>query len=148
MCGKWCGIRSGRIDSRVVDVVEMTVYLQARWFMALGALVAALSVALSAATAHVPALQQAGAAWAASLQQQQFHALGLLLVGGLLEHRPNRWLMASAWLMITGLVLFCLNIDLRILAGWDFARALVPIGGGAFILSWCVAAIGVLIPRR
>ena len=45
-----------------------------RVFMALGAVFAALSVALSAAAAHVPALQQAGASFAASLDQQQFHA--------------------------------------------------------------------------
>ena len=52
-----------------------------RVFMALGAVFAALSVALSAASAHVPALQQAGAAFTASLDQQQFHAMGLVLLG-------------------------------------------------------------------
>ena len=119
-----------------------------RVFMALGAVFAALSVALSAASAHVPALQQAGAAFTASLDQQQFHALGLLLVGLALARRPSLWLVASGVLMLAGLLLFCLNIDARILWGWDAARALVPAGGSAFILAWLALAVGVLWPER
>jgi len=97
--------------------------LLSRVFMALGAVFAALSVALSAASAHVPALQQAGAALAASLDQQQFHALGLVLVGLAIGRRASLWLAASGGLMLAGMVLFCLNIDARILWGWDAARA-------------------------
>ena len=119
-----------------------------RVFMALGAVFAALSVALSAASAHVPALQQAGAAFTASLDQQQFHALGLVLVGLALARRPSLWLVASGVLMLAGLLLFCLNIDARILWGWDAARALVPAGGSAFILAWLAFAVGALWPQR
>ena len=115
-----------------------------RVFMALGALLAALSVALSAAAAHVPALQQGGAALAASLDQQQFHALGLVLVGVLVQRRASLWLAASGGLMLVGMLLFCLNIDARILWGWDAARALVPAGGTAFILAWLALAVGAL----
>ena len=118
-----------------------------RVFMALGAVFAALSVALSAASAHVPALQQAGAAFTASLDQQQFHALGLVLVGLALARRPSLWLVASGVLMLAGLLLFCLNIDARILWGWDAARALVPAGGSAFILAWLAFAVGALWPQ-
>ena len=118
--------------------------LLSRLFMALGAVAAALSVALSAAAAHVPALQQAGASFAASLDQQQFHALGLVLVGLALERRTSLWLAASGALMLAGLLLFCLNIDARILWGWDAARALVPAGGMAFMLAWLAFAVGVL----
>ena len=115
-----------------------------RVFMALGAVFAALSVALSAAAAHVPALQQAGAVFTASLDQQQFHALGLVLLGGVLGRRASLWLAASGGLMLAGMVLFCLNIDARILWGWKAARALVPWGGSAFILAWLALAVGVL----
>ena len=120
--------------------------LTARLFIALGAIFAALSVALSAAAAHVPALQQAGASFAASLDQQQFHALGLVLVGLAHARRVSLWLVASGMLMLAGLLLFCLNIDARILWGWDAARALVPAGGSAFILAWVAFAVGVLWP--
>lgn len=119
-----------------------------RVFMALGAVLAALSVALSAAAAHVPALQQAGASFAASLDQQQFHALGLVLVGLAMDRRASLWLAASGGLMLIGMLLFCLNIDARILWGWDAARALVPAGGSAFILAWLAFAVGVLWPQR
>ena len=120
--------------------------LLSRVFMALGAVFAALSVALSAAAAHVPALQQAGASLTASLEQQQFHALGLVLVGLALGRRASLWLAASGVLMLAGMLLFCLNIDARILWGWDAARALVPAGGSAFILAWLAFAVGVLWP--
>lgn len=122
--------------------------LTARLFIALGAILAALSVALSAAAAHVPALQQAGPAFAASLDQHQFHALGLVLVGLLLARRASWWLVASGCLMVAGLLLFCLNINARILWGWDAARALVPVGGSAFILAWLALALGVLWPGQ
>ena len=115
-----------------------------RVFVALGAVFAALSVALSAAAAHVPYLQQAGAAFAASLEQQQFHALGLVLVGLLQARLASRWLTLSGVLMLAGLLLFCLNIDVRILWGWDAARALVPAGGSAFILAWVALVVGML----
>ncbi len=118
--------------------------LTSRLFIALGAIFAALSVALSAAAAHVPALQQAGASFAASLDQQQFHALGLVLVGLVHARHVSLWLVASGVLMLVGLLLFCLNIDARILWGWDAARALVPAGGSAFILAWLAFAVGAL----
>ncbi len=122
--------------------------LTARLFIALGAVLAALSVALSAAAAHVPALQQAGPAFAASLDQHQFHALGLVLVGLALARRASGWLVAAGCLMVAGLLLFCLNINARILWGWDAARALVPLGGIAFILAWLALAVGVLWPGK
>ena len=123
-------------------------FLLSRVYMALGALLAALSVALSAAAAHVPALQQAGASFAAALDQQQFHALGLVLVGLALQRRASVWLSFSGGLMLAGMLLFCLNIDARILWGWDGARALVPVGGSAFMLAWLAFALGVLRQPR
>ena len=122
--------------------------LMARLFIALGAMFAALSVALSAAAAHVPALQQAGPAFAASLEQHQFHSLGLVMVGLALARRASGWFVASGCLMVAGLLLFCLNINARILWGWDAARALVPLGGSAFILAWLALAVGMLWPGK
>ena len=80
--------------------------LTSRLFIALGAIFAALSVALSAAAAHVPALQQAGASFAASLDQQQFHALGLVLVGLAHARRGSLWLVASGVLMLAACCCF------------------------------------------
>lgn len=55
---------------------------------------------------------------------------------------------ASGALMLLGILLFCLNIDARILWGWDAARALVPAGGSAFILAWLALAVGILLPTQ
>lgn len=110
--------------------------------MALGAVFAALSVALSAAAAHVASLQQAGAAFTAALEQQQLHALGLLLVGLAQARQPSRWMLSAGLLMLAGMLLFSLNIHARILWGWDAARGLVPAGGAAFMLAWLAFAMG------
>ena len=116
--------------------------LPTRIFIVLGALSAATSVALSAAAAHMPALQAAGASFSSALAQQQFHALGLVAVGLLLTRLQSRWLVASGVLMLLGTLLFCLNLYARLIWGWDAARAAVPWGGSAFILSWLVLGVG------
>ena len=122
--------------------------LPARIFIVLGALSAATSVALSAAAAHMPALQAAGASLNTALAQQQLHALGLVAVGLLLARMPSRWLVASGVLMLLGTLLFCLNLYARLIWGWDAARAAVPWGGSAFILSWLALGVGGWLGNR
>ena len=117
--------------------------LPSRIFLVLGALSAASSVALSAAAAHMPSLQSAAATVNTALAQQQFHALGLLVVGGLLVRVQSHWFTASGVLMLLGTLLFCLNLYARLIWGWDAARAAVPWGGSAFILSWLALGLGV-----
>ena len=119
-----------------------------RWLVAVGAVWAALWVALSAAAAHLPALQQGGASLNAALALHAVHALGMVLLGLLHAFKPSRWWLSSAALMLAGLLLFCLNIELRLLSGWDAARAWVPAGGSAFMLAWLLLAVGVLWPER
>lgn len=119
-----------------------------RWLVAVGAVFAGLWVAVSAAAAHLPALQQGGASLSAALALQAVHALGLLVLGVLYALKPSRWWLSSAALMLAGLLLFCLNIQVRLLWGWDAARALVPVGGSAFMLAWLVLALGALRLRR
>ena len=43
---------------------------------------------------------------------------------------------AAAALFSVGIVLFSINIDLRLLLDWQAVRALVPWGGSAFMLGW------------
>ena len=117
--------------------------LQSRIFISLGALSAASSVALSAAAAHLPVLQAGASTLQTALGQQQFHALGLIAVGWLLARVRSLWLSASGALMLLGTLLFCLNLCARLIWGWDAARAAVPWGGSAFILSWLALGLGV-----
>ena len=80
-----------------------------------------------------------------ALSQQQFHALGLVLVGLALRGVPaSRCWQASGWLMLVGMLLFSFNIYARALLGFDSLRALVPWGGGAWIAAWLLMALGAL----
>jgi uncharacterized membrane protein YgdD (TMEM256/DUF423 family) len=115
-----------------------------RIFLILGALSASLSVVFSAAFAHLPAFANGIPPMVqTALNQQQFHALGLILVGLALDGRgTSRWWLASGWLMALGMALFSFNIYARALLGWDGLRALVPWGGSAWIAAWLLLAVG------
>jgi uncharacterized membrane protein YgdD (TMEM256/DUF423 family) len=128
--------------------------LQRQWgtghlWLALGALNAALAVALSAVAAHLPLAPGAQAAWVQSaLDLHRFHALGLMAVGGIGVWRPQSRLTPWAGaLMSLGLVLFCLNLYARAWWGWDTMRATTPWGGMAFIASWGVLGVELLMGR-
>ena len=120
--------------------------MSARFFVFVGALCAGLSVVFSAAFAHwpsfaggIPAMVQT------ALSQQQFHALGVVLVGLAQGWRgPSPWWLASGWLMLVGMALFSFNIYARSLLGFDALRALVPWGGSAWIAAWALLAVGAL----
>jgi uncharacterized membrane protein YgdD (TMEM256/DUF423 family) len=111
-----------------------------------GALFAGLSVVFSAAFAHLPQFATGvPAVVQTALTQQQFHALGLLVVGlAVRQMGASRWLVVAGTLMLTGMLLFSLNIYARQLLGWDAARALVPWGGGAWIAAWLALALGLM----
>ena len=113
--------------------------LQARTFLSLGAFSAGCAVLLNAALAHIPTTGQilSPASLQNALNMHQLHALGLLLVGlmAVRSEAPSRWCLAGGWLMVTGTLLFSVNLYLRGLAGIDTFRALVPWGGAAYLLA-------------
>jgi uncharacterized membrane protein YgdD (TMEM256/DUF423 family) len=118
----------------------------AKLFLVLGSLSAALSVALGAAGAHALAnLPELTQSWfRTALQYQQFHALGLLAVGLLADRVDSRWINSAGWLMLAGTLLFSGNLYLRSLADFHALHAVTPFGGGAFILGWLALAVGVV----
>jgi uncharacterized membrane protein YgdD (TMEM256/DUF423 family) len=121
--------------------------INAKLFLVLGSLSAALSVALGAAGAHALAnLPELTQSWfRTALQYQQFHALGLLAVGLLADRVDSRWINLAGWLMLAGTLLFSGNLYLRSLADFHALHAVTPFGGGAFILGWLALAVGVVI---
>jgi uncharacterized membrane protein YgdD (TMEM256/DUF423 family) len=121
----------------------------ARWFMALGALNAALTVAMGAAAMHTLRAALAAndpAGWfQTALHYHQLHALGLILVGVATSRSTNcRWFAWAGWFLMAGIVLFSGNLYLRSIAGIHDFHAVTPFGGGAFILGWLLFAIGAL----
>jgi uncharacterized membrane protein YgdD (TMEM256/DUF423 family) len=78
-----------------------------------------------------------------ALTQQQFHSLGLMVVGlAAAALGSSRWLWLAGSLMVAGLLLFSFNLYARNVLGFDALRALVPWGGGAWILAWLCLAMG------
>ena len=121
----------------------------AKWFIAGGAINAALAIALGAAASHALRPHLAAndpAGWfATALQYHQFHALGLVVVGLAAAYAPSARCFAwSGWLILAGIVLFCGNLYLRSIAGVHLFHAVTPFGGLAFIVAWLLFAIGAL----
>ena len=119
----------------------------AKWFLVLGGLNAAIAVALGAAGTHALKAQLAindPAGWfAVALQYHQYHALGLIVLGLVVERFPSSKCFAWAgWLMLFGILLFSGNLYLRSLAGIHALHAAIPVGGAALIASWLLFAIG------
>lgn len=123
----------------------------ARVFLALGALAAALAVALGAAASHGLRAQLAAndpAGWfATALDYHRWNALGLMLVGLAAARFPSRGFVAAGWLLVAGLLLFSGNLYLRSVFGVHALHAVTPWGGAAFIAGWLCAAIGALRAR-
>ena len=113
-------------------------------FFSIGALAAGLAVALSAWLAHAPRFAGGVPPMVlTAVQQQGFHALGLMVVALALWSRgPSRWWLLAGMLMLAGLLLFSLNIYVRSFWQWDAWRALVPWGGTSWIAAWLCLAIG------
>lgn len=123
--------------------------VSARIFLTLGALSACSSVVFSAAFAHLPVFAGGVPAMVqTALTQQQFHSLGLMLVGlALRVLGVSRWLLVAGGLMVAGLLLFSFNLYVRNVLGFDALRTLVPWGGGAWILAWLCLALGFAVGR-
>jgi len=117
-----------------------------RWptvFIALGALMAALSVISSAYATHGNSLNGTSPLMVqASLQLMQFHSIGLILVGILGQSRPSeKRLQIAGVLFLLGCLLFSINILVRAWHDIQAFRALVPWGGTSFILGWLAFAL-------
>ena len=117
-----------------------------RWptvFIALGALMAALSVISSTYATHGNSLNGTSPLMVqTSLQLMQFHSIGLILVGILGQSRPSeKRLQIAGVLFLLGCLLFSINILVRAWHDIQAFRALVPWGGTSFILGWLAFAL-------
>lgn len=126
-----------------------------RWIIFLGAILAAMGVASGAIGAHLLEKRVEEKKIAAkqieqyetAVRYQLYHALGLILIGALAQARPSRWLAAAAVAMICGCLLFCGGIYGYVAVKsmqlpYESIVHVVPFGGGLFILSWLLLAVG------
>jgi uncharacterized membrane protein YgdD (TMEM256/DUF423 family) len=120
-------------------------------FIFLGGALAALAVGLGAIGAHAlkPHLTpQQLETFHTAVQYQMYHAIGLVLVGLLIVHQPNRWFASAGWSMLTGIILFSGFLYAWLATGRRLFLYPLPAGGVAFIVGWLLLALGALRPGR
>jgi uncharacterized membrane protein YgdD (TMEM256/DUF423 family) len=130
----------------------------ARRWIAVGAILGAIGVALGAYGAHglQDLLQRLGFAgdelarrlenFETAVDYQILHALAILVVGLALEHRPTAWWRLSAWAFLVGVLLFSGLLKVLTFTGpdWRWLGAIVPVGGLAMIIGWIALGVGAL----
>ena len=114
-----------------------------RVFFGLGAVSAALAVALGAFAAHglrSRVSPEALQIFETGARYHMYHALGLVAVGWAIARWPGGWASAAGWLFVTGTVLFSGSLYLLAVTGVRALGAVTPFGGLAFILGWLALA--------
>lgn len=118
--------------------------MSARHVLTAAALLMFLAVGCGAFGAHALRTRLApdmAAVWQTAVQYHAWHALGLLGIGLLLLHWPERSLLGiAAWLLVAGIVLFSGSLYAMALSGVRGLGAITPIGGVAFLAGWGVLA--------
>lgn len=132
-------------------------------WMALGAVLAGLSVAAGAFAAHgldgyfkekyantpprdvagtpVPAAQKYLQDFKTGAEYQMYHALALLAVGVVAQNRRSKMVAVAGWSFVIGIVIFSGCLYLLTLTGQRWLGAIVPIGGVAFLVGWGALAV-------
>src|SRR3954454_12742301 len=118
--------------------------MSARFALLLASIFLFLAVAAGAFGAHAIRAKlapEAMAIYQTAVQYHFWHALGLLGVGVLLTHKPDSGaLVAAAWLLLGGLLLFSGSLYTLALTGVRGFGAITPIGGVAFLAAWAAMA--------
>ncbi len=115
-----------------------------RFFLAAGAISAAISVAAGAFGAHALRARLAPdllEVFKTGAQYQMYHALALLAAGWVAARSPG---LAVAWagaLFLAGTLLFSGSLYALALSGVRVLGAVTPFGGVAFIAGWIALAI-------
>ena len=126
-------------------------------WLAMGTLLAAISVGMgafgahglpSAIEGHVENVEKNLATWETASRYLMYHALGLVIVGMLASVvGPARWLNVVGVLFVVGIVLFSGLLYVLALTDIKILGAIVPLGGLAMIIGWLTLATG-LFSRR
>ncbi|MDQ0338119.1 uncharacterized membrane protein YgdD (TMEM256/DUF423 family) [Caldalkalibacillus uzonensis] len=119
----------------------------ANLFVALGAALAFLGVALGAFGAHglkgkiTPEMLEI---YQTGVQYHLIHALGLILIGLLIYVMPSHLLNWAGWLLAVGIIIFSGSLYALSMTGVTKLGAITPIGGVAFLIGWILVVIAAL----
>ena len=117
-----------------------------RLFFTIGAVSAALGVALGAFAAHaLKARLDASllATFEIGVRYQMVHALALIATTWASTRWPGNLVAASGWLFLLGTLVFSGSLYALTLTGWRPLGAITPIGGVALLAGWLCLAWGV-----
>ena len=118
--------------------------MSARAALTLASLLMVLAVGTGAFGAHALRSRldaNALGVWQTAVQYHAWHALGLLAVGLLMLHAPDRaGLPLAGALFVAGIVLFSGSLYALALGAPRGAGAITPLGGVAFLAGWTVLA--------
>jgi len=118
-----------------------------RMYLLIGALLALLGVMLGAFGAHgLKNILDASAlaTFEVGVRYQIYHALAILLVGGLAAQASLVWRKRAALLFMIGSVLFSGSIYLLVLTGQKWLGPVTPLGGLCLMLGWVALVISVM----
>ncbi len=74
------------------------------------------------------------------VKYQMYHALGLVLMGILGFHFPEKTIQLPFTLMTLGILIFSGSLYILVVGGVRWMGAITPIGGFALISSWLLLA--------
>lgn len=109
-----------------------------RLLLILGALDAALAVALGAFGAHGLKQRVTEArleVWHTACEYQFYHALGILLIT-LLAAQFSTQLLPAAWVLLVGSIIFSGSLYMLVLTNTAWLGAITPLGGITLIAGW------------
>jgi uncharacterized membrane protein YgdD (TMEM256/DUF423 family) len=127
--------------------------LAGRYWIGLGALLAAIAVAAGALGAHFlkdlvkRELLSSDhlASFETAVRYQMYHSLALVLVGLLLERWSSGLVQAAAIAFLLGILLFSGGIYGWLATGIKPLVHIVPVGGLIWIVGWLLFAAGAIV---
>ncbi|MBC1762715.1 DUF423 domain-containing protein [Listeria welshimeri] len=110
-----------------------------------GAVFAGLAVLLGAFGAHAlkDVLGRYASTWETGVQYQMFHAVGILIIGLLMEKQTSRLYNWAAILFLVGIVFFSGSLYVLSISKVTVLGAITPIGGVCFVVGWFLLILGV-----
>ncbi len=79
-----------------------------------------------------------------AVKYQFYHALGLILLGILMNQLEHKAFDYSGWSFIVGILLFSGSLYTLSITGMTKLGAVAPIGGLAFIIGWGAMIWGII----
>lgn len=78
---------------------------------------------------------------------QLMHGIGLILIGLLNKQNTTRCNLVSAFIMLTGIVLFSGSLYLLTLTGIKWLGIITPFGGVCFLIAWLMLGFNYLFNK-